>query len=357
MRTYYSLILLCLLPLRSWAVSDSVDVLARKPALQEPNKAEKRKTIIKIYDVTSRDNLLIDNQFGQVTINLWDKPEIRVQITIMANSSRSEERTQQYLESIEIAENRSGDQISLKTVIDKGNSVWSNQNGENNYIRISYEVSMPKTNALTVRNKFGNTSIPMFQAPLTVTTQHGNFSATDLSGRQNDIDMSFGNADIRNLEQGKLDMAFCDLDLVKVNILELRNKHGKLSIGDVGRLNATISYSPGTKIGTLHQSGKFNLSFSGGFRIDQMPKGADDIDINASYSSITMPMIDDGDFDVTVSYGSFHHSTSNTRFSLQPTNDSRSLSPRMTKQYAGQLGRGTGTKIKIVSKFGDVSFR
>ncbi len=357
MKTSYKLLLLCLLPVRLWAGGNSPGMhrsVCRVP--QEQNTVEKRKTIIKIYDVSNRDNLLVDNQFGQVTVNLWDRSEIRVQITITANAS-SDSKTQEYMDRVDIEEKRNGDQISLITHLEGSTSNWSlgKKNGENNYIHINYDVSMPKTNALTVRNKFGNTSIPMFQAPLTVMAKFGNFSATDLSGRQNDIDVSYGNADIRNLEQGKLDIAFSNLDLAKANVLELTNKFGKMNIGEVGRLNANISYS-GAKIGTLRQSGKIKLSFSGGFRIDQMPKSADEVDINASYSSVTMPPMDDGDFDVTVSYGSFNHTLQNIRFTAQPSDNDR-RGPQMTKQYAGQVGRGTGTKVHIVSKFGDVSFR
>lgn len=358
MKTCYNLALLGLLPLQVWAANPVGDSLTGKATTtQEQTTVEKRKTIIKIYDVNSRDNLLIDNQFGQVNINLWDKSEIRVQITITANAN-SDSKTQDYIDGVDIEEKRNGDQISLTTHLQGTNSNWSfgsRNNGSNNYIRINYEVSMPKTNALTVRNQFGDTSIPIFQAPLTVMAKHGNFSANDLSGHQNDINVSFGNADIHNLEQGKLAMAYSNLDLARVNVLELKNQFGKLNVGDVGKLNATISYS-GAKIGTLRQSGKIKLSFSGGFRIDQMPKDADDVDISAAYSSVTMPMMDDGDFDVTVSYGSFHHNTSNIRFTLQPS-DEPNRGPRMTKQYAGQVGRGTGTKVRIVSKFGDVSFR
>lgn len=358
MPTYSKLILLCLLPLRLWASSDPMLTPGQEtPSATHQDAVEKRKTIIKLYDVNTRDNLLIDNQFGEVAITLWDKSEIRVHITISANAN-SDSKTQDYLNGVDIEEKRNGDQISLITHLQGTNSNWSlgKKNGENNYIRINYEVSMPKTNALTVRNKFGNTSIPTFQAPLTVLSKFGNFSAIDLTGRQNDIDVSYGNADIRNLEQGKLDIAYSNLDLGRANVLELINKFGKLAIGDVGRLDATISYS-GAKIGTLRQAGKIKLSFSGGFRIEQMPKTADDVDISASYSSVTLPSMDDSDFDVTVSYGNFHHGGSNIRFSVQPNENDDRHGPRFTKQYAGQTGRGTGPKVRIVSKFGDVSFR
>ena len=56
-RIQYS-ILLCLIPLLTWA--------------GDIGGIERKKTIIKLFDVDSRDNLLIDNQFGQVSVKLWD---------------------------------------------------------------------------------------------------------------------------------------------------------------------------------------------------------------------------------------------------------------------------------------------
>ena len=61
MKTIYNLLWLCALPLLT---------LAGTPE-EDPNSNEKKKTILKVYDVDSNDNLLIDNQFGQVSVALW----------------------------------------------------------------------------------------------------------------------------------------------------------------------------------------------------------------------------------------------------------------------------------------------
>ena len=352
MKRFLYSILLCLVPLLTWA-EDPVGLGA----------VEKKKTIIKLFDVSSNDNLVVDNQFGQVSVGLWDKNEIRVQITIIANSD-SDERVQKFLDAVSIEEKRTGNQILVRTNFSQNSiSNWSlgkwKDGGERNFVKINYEVMMPKQNALTVRNKFGNTSIPAFQAPLTVYSRYGNFSADDLTSHQNDIDVAYGKADIGNFGQGKVDMAYGDLELSRANVLVLTNKFGKMNIGNVGKLDADINYS-GAKIGTLRESGKIKIEFSSGFRIDQLLKSADNLNIQASYSSVGLPMDsgNDCDFDVTVSYGNFNYSSGSTmHFTSQPNDADNHRGPRLTKQYIGRVGSGSGTKVRVVSKFGNVNFR
>ncbi|QJW91786.1 hypothetical protein HNV11_21595 [Spirosoma taeanense] len=344
-------LLLCLLPLLTWAEQPT-----------EVGMVEKKKTIIKMFDVDNNDNLVVDNQFGQVTVGLWDKSEIRIQITIVANSD-SDERVQRFMDAVSIEEKRTGNQILVRTNFSQNTvSNWSmgkwKNDGERNFVKINYDVMMPKQNALTVRNKFGNTNIPAFHAPLTIYSRYGNFSAEDLTNRQNDIDVAYGKADIRALESAKVDVAYGHLNLDRANVLTLVNKFGKMRIGEVGKLNANINYS-GAQIGKLRESGDIKLNFSGGFRIDQLPKTADNIDILANYSSVALPIDSDKDcdFDVTVSYGDFNYpSGPMMHFTTQPIDDN-SRGPRLTKQYVGKVGRGAGTKVKVVSKFGNVKFQ
>ena len=349
-RILYSVVV-CLIPFVTWA--------------EDPGGTgtiEKKKTIIKLFDVSSKDNLLIDNQFGEVNVGLWTKNEIRVQITITANSD-SDERVGKYLDAVSIDEKRTGDQISVRTNFSQNSLTnWSINNwknsGERNFVKINYEVMMPKQNALSVRNKFGDIIIPAFHAPLTVHCRYGNFKAGELTGRQNDIDVAYGKADIRNMDEGKLDVAYSSLELVKANVLTLVNKFGKMAIGDVRKLDADINYS-GAKIGTLRESGRIKLDFSGGFRIEQLPKTVDNVNILASYSSVALPVDHDNDcdFDVTVSYGNFNYdSGSALHFTSQPTDDNR-RGPKLTKQYIGKVGNGSGTKVRVVAKFGNVNFK
>lgn len=356
-KNLYSLLLLCLLSAQ-WAVAD--------PAL-----AEKRKTFVKLYDVDVRDNLHIDNQFGHVKVALWDRNEIRVDISITANAP-GDEQAQRYLDAVKIVEARTGDQISLKTVIDKANFNGNNANwviwkkdgkkeGEKSGLQIDYQISMPKNNALTVRNQFGNTTIPSFRASLTVANRHGGFYATDLKGDKVDIDVQFGNAEIREMDNGKLDIQYAKLVLDKANVLTLNNRFGKMVIGDVNRLDANIGYSGGSTIGTLKESCKLKLDFSNGFQIGQLPRSVESVDIQASYSSMVLPIASESNsnFDVTIQYGNFRYPTDNSRILLKtgPDDPSNRHQYKSTKQYTGQVGKGSGTRVRVVSRFGDVKFQ
>lgn len=325
---------------------------------EQPKLVEKRKTLVKTYTVDMRDQLSIDNQYGQVKVNLWDRKEIRIDVAITANAP-TDQRATDYLNAVTIDEKREGTLITLRTAIDRSQfgtsnwNSWRSKPGEKNSIQIDYVVNMPKYNALIVRNKFGNTDISSFQAPLTVQSRYGNFSADDLGNARNTIEVAYGNARIGKMDGGKMEVRYSNLDLDQARTLLLVNKFGKLTIGEVGSLDADIDYS-GATIGRVNESCKVKLSYSGSFQVEQLPRTAEHVDIQAAYSSVVLPA-ESSQFNVTVTHGDFRlPSNVKVNFTSQPD---KSDSYRSTKQYSGTVGTGTGTIIKVVSTFGDVRLK
>jgi hypothetical protein len=329
-------------------------VSAIDPDPEQKGLIEKRRNIVKVFDVKSNDLLSVDNQFGQVKINLWNKEEIKVEIIVTANAP-SDDRASDYLGAVTIEEKRVKGQINLITHIDRsrfGNNGWNNRKGDKNFIQIDYTVYMPKENALVVRNKFGNTDIPTFHAPLTVDSKYGNFVANLLDNADNTIDISYGSAKIGKMDGGKLECKYSNLTLDMVKDVLINNKFGDLNIGDVINLDADIDYS-GAKIGTIRGSGKIKLNYSGNFKINELTNSAQNVDIQAAYSSVILPA-EANQFNVTVSYGNFSYPASNVNFSMQPAKDGKSYK---MKQYQGKIGTGSGTKITVNSKYGDVKLK
>ncbi|CAG5009755.1 hypothetical protein DYBT9275_04563 [Dyadobacter sp. CECT 9275] len=320
-----------------------------------PQTVEKRRNIIKEFDVKEKEVLALDNQFGLVKVNLWNKKEIKVEILIMANAS-SDSRASDYLNTVEIEETREKNKISLVTVINKGqfgSSFWNNnQKGDKDYLQINYTVYMPRENPLTVRNRFGDTDIPVFYAPLTIETKHGNFIANTLESTENTIDVKYGSAKIGKIANCKMDFQYSNLKLDQVRKLMLNNKSGELNIGDVTSLDADIDYS-GAKIGTIRGPGKIRLNYSGNFKIEEMTNSVENLDIQASYSSIILPA-ESNRFNVTVSYGNFSYPAANVNFSMQPSKEDKA---NKVRQYQGTVGSGSGKKITIVSRYGDVRLK
>jgi hypothetical protein len=63
----------------------------------EDNPIEKKKTITKSFTVDTKDKLSINNQHGEVKVELWNKNEIKVDITITGYGN-SEKKAQELLD-------------------------------------------------------------------------------------------------------------------------------------------------------------------------------------------------------------------------------------------------------------------
>jgi hypothetical protein len=331
----------------------------------DENLVEKRKTVTYSYSINASDKISLDNQFGDIMVQIWDKNEIKVEITITATAN-TEARAVDYINSVEVTAKKTDGQVSIKTFIDNDNfgSNWSwNRKGDDEQkkgLKVDYQVFMPKSNALHVKNSFGNITLPDFTAVLDVNQNYGTFTAEDLTNAQNDIYVQFGKAIIKTMKSGKVNMSYSNLSLDKVDDLYLHNSFGKINVKEVNKLDGKISYSDGL-IGLVKESARIRVEFSGGFKIGSVAKSVDNIDINSSYSSVVLPLEDGGnyDFDVKVSYGGFDYpqGTTFTRNSEEDEKkDKHNYGFHPTKYYTGKIGKGGG-KIIIISSFGGVKIK
>src|SRR5690606_10586096 len=117
-------------------------------------KSEKRKTFDKTYKVSKSDVLNIDNKFGSVHVNTWNRSEIQVKVDIISRAN-SDQVAQEMLNKINVTDNRSGNNIVVRTEMGSMNSKSGHQSFE-----INYTVNMPADNNLMVKNSFGNVYLP-----------------------------------------------------------------------------------------------------------------------------------------------------------------------------------------------------
>jgi hypothetical protein len=330
------------------------------PAIaNEETTTERKKTIVKTYSVSEKNHLTIDNTFGQVKVDLWDKKEVKIEIYIKADAN-SDERSQCYLDGIQIVDKSVNDQIMVKTVMTTDDCAsWANNKG--NKIQIDYHVQMPKNMPLTVKNRFGNILIPTFRAALIIDAKHGNFTATDLHNSSNDIDLSFGEVAIESIENAKMNISYATLSLDKAKKIMLNQRFGNLNIGQIGNIDGTINYS-GAKIGTITNSCKVRVDFGEGFKVTNLPTTLESIDIQANHSTVTLPTeAIDCSFDVTTTHGNFRYpSNRKVVFSQnddETKNDRNQYVPRFKKQYIGKMGNGNGPRLKVVSNFSLINLR
>ncbi|MDX5438344.1 MAG: hypothetical protein LPK03_14160, partial [Pontibacter sp.] len=137
--------------------------------------AEKRKTIDKTFKVSSKDILKIDNQWGKVHVNTWDKNEIRVKVDVVTHAS-TEAKAQEMLDNIKIMESREGNTYTFRTQKDIRIS-GNNKQG----LEINYTVYMPAENGIAVKNRFGDVYLPSMKGKADIDIQYGNLKCDRLA--------------------------------------------------------------------------------------------------------------------------------------------------------------------------------
>ena len=305
--------------------------------------AEKTRIISKTYSVDKNDKLAINNQFGRVVIHTWAKNEIKVDVEVKAFEA-SDREAAQLLETVNVTDTRFNDVISFKTTFEKSSmNVWSHvKNGkeERRGLQVNYEIYMPAKNALDITNRYGSTIVPDFDGPINISSSYGSFTAGKLDNPANQVKVSYGSASMSDYANGNLAISYGSLKLVNAD-----------------KVNATIKYS-GAKITNLYNGGNFELSYAGGFRIDEVDKNVKNLNINSSYSGVTLGIDENADFnfDVTVSYAGFNYDNQKMNLVNQLADPGKAKTWSPTKNYKGSMGKGSDSKIIIKSNYGGVKF-
>ena len=337
----------------------------------EDNPIEKKKIISKSYTVDSKDKLSINNQHGEVKVELWNKNEIKVDITITGYGN-SEKKAQELLDNVEIIDKKEGEKISFKTLIDSDNNSWhwgnnwswkSDKKEDGNIkkgVEVNYMIYMPRTNSLTVSNKYGKIIIAQFSAPLKVTSNYGSFTSDRLTGADKDIFVQYGSSNIKQMDDGDLHIAYSKLTIDKADNLKLTNNYGSVTLDDINNLDGTFQYSSG-KIGKINETGKLSISYSDGVQLSELSKTLKSLDIRSNYTAVRLPVNGDvnADFEVTTTYANFRYPQGKLTFTVNPDendDDDRKMGWQSTKTYKGKIGKGSNTKITIKTNYAGVKF-
>jgi hypothetical protein len=323
-------------------VTGGDDYIAKK--IQSGDAEEKIKNYSKTYSVDGNDKLQIENKFGKVTVNTWNRNEVKVDIQIKADADDAD-AAQKLLDGVSISDSKDGDGVYFKTHIgndDRGN--WGSWFGSGKShvrkIEVNYTVYMPVKTPLSITNNYGGTVLPDLSGKVVINSAYGSLTAKNLSNPDNEIKVQYGSAKIENLSGS-----------------EIKVSYGSLLIGESDKLNADVSYSS-AKIAKLTTSGNINARFSGTVEVGDVGKNVTSLTINSSYSGVKLGLSNDQntDFNVSVSYGGFSYGSVPVSItSKTPEDGERGFNP--TKTYKGRVGKGNADKvISIKSTFGSVKF-
>jgi hypothetical protein len=303
---------------------------------------EKTKTYSKSYPLDAHDRVKVSNEYGKINVITWDKREVKVDVVVRAEAN-DESDAQKLLDGVEIEDSKSGDQVSFNTNIQRKNGFggmlnWGNRSKVRK-LEISYTVYMPAKTDLEVEQSYGSINLPNLDGRVKISSSYTSVVAQNLSNTGNVIDGSYGNLKMGYLNGGKLDFSYGNVDMAECN-----------------NIKADLSYGS-FKLGRLKGTADLDLSYVGGFKIGEMAASVKRLNINSSYSGITVGLAGNSsfDFDITVSNSGFNYNDDKVNVTSKTPSDSRHYSS--TRNYRGHVGKaGSDARVSVNSSYGGVHF-
>ncbi len=279
-------------------------------------KKDFTKFINKEFPIDARGNVNIHNRRGTVTINTWENDRVKIEVTITVKTA-SEKKANALFDRVSIDFTNSEAHVFAETSIEPYHSSWRDWfgNSGNPEYAINYEVYMPKTCALDVKNKYGNTAVQAIDGEAVVSVAYGDIHMDGVSGKLN-ISLAYGNATIANAGEVNLQIKHSKIRLKKIKDISLQSKYSTVRIEEAKDISSTSKHdtyrfgsiqdfrnqgkydnididSAGNltiatkhtdlRVAYLRQSCNFDFSY-GGASVDQMGEGFTEIRIEGAYA-------------------------------------------------------------------------
>ena len=210
------------------------------------DKEEFTKTAHKEFSTTSSTTLEINNRFGDIVINDWDKSEVVIDVIIKVESS-NKEKAKKKLDAITIAFSQENDLIKAITEIENnGKSILSF--GKESYsINIDYTINMPRNLKTIFYNKYGDIIINELSGKTNINLKYGELKANKLLFENTKplsvISVSYGDIDINKITRTKLFPSYSEVDIEESKSMIISSKYSDLNIGNVKNLVLVMLFS------------------------------------------------------------------------------------------------------------------
>lgn len=261
---------------------------------------EVKKKISKEFQADENTHLIIENKFGAVDINDWEKDEISLLITITVEHP-NEEKAKEILEYLDVKIIKEGNTIKAQTVIDDKLKDKGFDNDRKDF-SIDYTVHVPKYLHLSLLNKYGDIFINELDGLVDIELRYGNMKVNKLSRGDekpmNKIELAYSKATVEESGWLKVNMKYSGIKMMNSQALILLSKYSQLTIektssivlegkydnykfGEVTNFVGTTQYS-NIKIGTTVKKFICESKYSD-TKIEYMPEDFKVIKIDSKY--------------------------------------------------------------------------
>lgn len=236
-------------------MSRKISILFLALAFSAFAREEYRRTFDKTVPVRAGERVSIEHRFGDVFVRTHAQSEVVIHADIRAVGSDTDE-AKTFADRVEIVVDPSASELFIRTRYPDGQN-RSHFHGHNTSYSVRYDVTIPESSPLEVRDSFGAVSVTGVRASSEINASYGKIEFRDGRGAQR-FENSFGGLELENnVGDVTIQGNYGAVDVTGVTgALEVRNRFGKVTVARVsngvtvtngnGPVQVTDSGGPGT---------------------------------------------------------------------------------------------------------------
>ena len=319
------------------------------------------------FNATGSTELSLNNKFGDIEVNNWDKDLISIEVEISVDVN-DEDKANRILSYVDVNFFENGNTVSAETVFDskleKGS--W----GNNNYdLDIQYRVHIPEYISLSVENKYGDTFINNLSGKLYCDIKYGKIKINQLSRGDdkplNEVNIAYGNGYFEKVGWLKANIKYSTFEIEEGKALILISKYSKFYLEEASSLVAESKYDV-YEIGGLN-----NFVVSAGYsnykieeitktfqaeskythvKVENIPPGFEKISIENAYGGYKIGIDENSSYiiDGEADYSKIYYPDNNSNVNRIIENNEMNVS--------GLVGNDSNTKsvVDVETRYGNV---
>ncbi len=202
------------------------------------------KTINREFSTSADGTTALYNKYGSVNVKTWDKNSVKIDVTIVVNA-KSQREADVTFQNINVNFISTWGYAKAETMIAEGmnygNDNWWPKKTCSDDFKINYEVWMPVTNQLDLKNKFGNAWVAALKGKLIAEIKYGDLRAEAIS---NDVDLNigYGKAWFARMNNLSGQACYAELNITEARDIQLDTRYSETRVDKANNLRITSKY-------------------------------------------------------------------------------------------------------------------
>lgn len=211
-------------------------------ALAGGPEQEFSKTINREFSTSADGTTALYNKYGNVNVKTWQNNTVKIDVTIIVNA-KSQREAEETFKNINVNFTNTWGYVKVETMIAEGMSYgnwWPTKTCGDDF-KINYDVWIPISNQLDLKNKYGNAWVAALKGKLIAEIKYGDLRVETVS---NDVELNLGCgkawfARVNNLSG---QASYSGLNVVEANDIQLDTKYSETKVDKANNLRITSKY-------------------------------------------------------------------------------------------------------------------